>query len=307
MATHPAGINPTDLAAMKTSAMQTVGGANAGAVGQGSLLSARTGNAGTADAAIAKSGESAGQTLSKANLGTDLANQNLKQEQQNTGIKGLENLYGTNESQALGGLNASTSALKGAGEAPPNSSGSSWPSNTGWTSSTTLPVGEPAPSPARGTNGLQSRTPTKFTDSPTRAKAALGMAGHTLPPIDPGMNTPPILKPGTLAPASDAAPSLVSMPHPTPTLTAGPQPPIEAPLGTIAGDEARRSTAARPEARSGEHRQVSSKARGSGQAHPLAGEDFPAAWLKALECSETRYSSAALPGLERQASAGTEG
>lgn len=118
MATAPPGINPADMAKIQTSSMQTAGGANAGAVGQGSLLSARTKNAGTADAAIAKSGESAGQSLSKANLGTQVENQQVKQQQQQTGLKGEESLYGTNESEALGGLNASNNALKNAADTP---------------------------------------------------------------------------------------------------------------------------------------------------------------------------------------------
>lgn len=118
MATAPPGINPADMAKINTSAMQTAGGANAGAVGQGSLLAARTKNAGTADAAIAKSGEAASQNLSKANLGTQIENQQVKQGQQAEGLKGLGSLYGTNESAAVGGLNASNTALKDAGEAP---------------------------------------------------------------------------------------------------------------------------------------------------------------------------------------------
>jgi hypothetical protein len=116
MATNPQGINPADMAKIQTSNMQTAGGANAGAVGQGSLLSARTKNAGTADAAIAKSGESASQNLSKANLATQNENQQLKTQQQGEGLKGLQGLYGTNESAAVGGLNASNTALKDAGD-----------------------------------------------------------------------------------------------------------------------------------------------------------------------------------------------
>ena len=116
MATNPQGINPADMAKIQTSNMQTAGGANSGAVGQGSLLAARTKNAGTADAAIAKSGESASQNLSKANLATQNENQQVKQNQQAEGLKGLQGLYGTNESAALGGLNASNSALKGASD-----------------------------------------------------------------------------------------------------------------------------------------------------------------------------------------------
>ena len=118
MATNPQGINPADMAKIQTSNMQTAGGANAGAVGQGSLLAARTKNAGTADAAIAKSGEAASQNLSKANLATQNENQQLKQQQQQTGIKGLNSLYGTNEGAAVGGLNASNTALKNAASVP---------------------------------------------------------------------------------------------------------------------------------------------------------------------------------------------
>ena len=118
MATNPQGINPADMAKIQTSNMQTAGGANAGAVGQGSLLSARTKNAGTADAAIAKSGEAAGQNLSNANLKAQNANQQLKTEQQNTGLRGLQSLYGTNSSTELGGLNESNQALKNETQAP---------------------------------------------------------------------------------------------------------------------------------------------------------------------------------------------
>lgn len=119
MATNPQGINPADMAKIQTSNMQTAGGANAGAVGQGSLLSARTKNAGTADAAIAKSGEAASQGLSRANLAAQNENQGIKNAQQSEGLKGLQNLYGSNESAALGGLNASDAALRDAGSASP--------------------------------------------------------------------------------------------------------------------------------------------------------------------------------------------
>lgn len=118
MATAPQGINPADMAKIQTSNMQTAGGANAGAVGQGSLLAARTKNAGTADAAIAKSGEAASQNLSKANLSTQNENQQVKQQQQKEGLQGEQSLYGTNESAAVGGLNASNAALKNASTAP---------------------------------------------------------------------------------------------------------------------------------------------------------------------------------------------
>ena len=118
MATNPQGINPADMAKIQTSNMQTAGGANSGAVGQGSLLAARTKNAGTADSAIAKSGEAASQNLSKANLATQNENQQLKAKQQSEGLNGLQSLYGTNEKAALGGLDASNTALKNEATAP---------------------------------------------------------------------------------------------------------------------------------------------------------------------------------------------
>lgn len=118
MATSPQGINPADMSRIQTSNMQTAGGANAGAVGQGSLLAARTRNAGTADAAIAKSGTAASQNLSKANLATQNENQQVKEQQQGEGLKGLQSLYGTNENAAIGGLDASNTALKNASTAP---------------------------------------------------------------------------------------------------------------------------------------------------------------------------------------------
>jgi hypothetical protein len=116
MATNPQGINPADMAKIQTSNMQTAGGANSGAVGQGSLLAARTKNAGSADSAIAKSGEAASKNLSQANLATQNEDQQLKAKQQSEGLSGLQNLYGTNESAAVGGFNSSNSALKNASD-----------------------------------------------------------------------------------------------------------------------------------------------------------------------------------------------
>jgi hypothetical protein len=117
-ATAPAGIAAPDLAKMTTSAEQSAGGSNAGAVGQGSLLAARTKNAGTADAAIAKSAEKAGQTLGGENLDIQGMNTKTKLNQQQEGLSGLENLYGTNVRNEVPGLDASNTALKDEYQAP---------------------------------------------------------------------------------------------------------------------------------------------------------------------------------------------
>lgn len=118
-AAHPQGYSPTDLAMLNTSAQQSAGGSQAGAVGQGALLASRTKNAGTADAAIAKSAENAGGLLSKAALGTQEANANLKQKQQQEGLSGMQSLYGTDLSGGENALGLSNSALDIANNAKP--------------------------------------------------------------------------------------------------------------------------------------------------------------------------------------------
>jgi hypothetical protein len=105
-AAAPEGINPTDLAAMNTAAKQTAGGATAGATGRGSLLAARTRNAGGAQAAIGNAARSGAQAESQATLDTGLANQKLKQQQRSQGLSGLEGLYGEDISGTTGALGA---------------------------------------------------------------------------------------------------------------------------------------------------------------------------------------------------------
>lgn len=104
---HPAGFAPSDLSAMETGAQQSAGGSQAGAVGQGGLYAARTGNKGGAAAAIADASRGAGQQLSKNLLGIRSANANLKNEQQQAGISGLQGLTGLETgavSPALGNI-----------------------------------------------------------------------------------------------------------------------------------------------------------------------------------------------------------
>ena len=103
-AAHPSGIAPTDLASMNTATQQSAGGGQAAAVGQGALRAARTGNAGASDAAIADSARTQGQTASKAALGTQMANAELKSKQQQAGLSGLGSLYGTTSGNSVGAL-----------------------------------------------------------------------------------------------------------------------------------------------------------------------------------------------------------
>lgn len=116
-AAHPAGMAPTDIAAADTAGQQSTGGSQGAALGQGMLRAARTRNAGGADAAIGASSRAAGENLSEAALTTRLKNATLKQQQQQSGIHGLEGLFGENLTagnqalgQVAGNVNASTNA-----------------------------------------------------------------------------------------------------------------------------------------------------------------------------------------------------
>ena len=102
---NPQGLTPTQKATANTAAQQSAGGSMAGATGQGALLSQRTRNAGTADAAIAESARAAGRNLSNAALGTELEDVALKNRKQAAAKGELGSLYGMSggeANQALG-------------------------------------------------------------------------------------------------------------------------------------------------------------------------------------------------------------
>lgn len=114
---NPTGYNPSDLAAMNTEAEQSAGGTQAGAVGQGGLLAARTRNKGAAAGAIADSSRTAGQDLSRNALGISVGNARLKEQQRQAGLAGLQGLTGLETGaqnaalgQVAGDVNANTGA-----------------------------------------------------------------------------------------------------------------------------------------------------------------------------------------------------
>lgn len=120
-AANPQGIDPTTMAEMNTEALQTAGGSQAGAVGQGGLQAARTRNVGGSDAAITKSARTAGQTASQGVLGNQLASAKMKQQEMESAQGGLENLYGVNTGASVNSLgevaqnvNANENAAAGA-------------------------------------------------------------------------------------------------------------------------------------------------------------------------------------------------
>ncbi len=119
-AASPTGYTGTEKDAMNTAAQQTQGGSNAGAVGQGALLAGRTRNAGTADAAIAQSNRNASKNLSDAAVNTEVQDANLKNQNQQAGLRGLQGLYGTELGGSQQALNSSNQALNVANGAKPS-------------------------------------------------------------------------------------------------------------------------------------------------------------------------------------------
>lgn len=110
----PQGFGQEGLTAMNTASQEGVGGATAGAVGQGNLESARTRNAGgfqAADDAAAQSGQ---RQVSQNALGVQTANAGLKNAQQQAGIAGTEGLYNTDVNATNQALGLSNQALQGA-------------------------------------------------------------------------------------------------------------------------------------------------------------------------------------------------
>lgn len=114
---NPQGYAPADRTAMETGAQQSAGGSEAAAVGQGGLQAARTRNAGATGKAVSDASRGAGESLSRNLLGIRTADANLKSNQQQQGLSGLEGLTNTEtgaSNAALGNVapltNANTNA-----------------------------------------------------------------------------------------------------------------------------------------------------------------------------------------------------
>jgi hypothetical protein len=119
-AAAPSGYTPSQIASQNTAAQQSAGGTQAGAVGAGGLYSARTRNAGGAQAAIGSASRAAGANLSKAAVGTQVNNANLQQSQRQSALGGLEGLNSTELSGGENALGLSNSALTGAAQTGEN-------------------------------------------------------------------------------------------------------------------------------------------------------------------------------------------
>jgi hypothetical protein len=121
-ATNPQGFAPADLAAMNTAGQQSAGGSEAAAVGAGGLAASRTKNAGAAGSGIAAGVRAAGENLEKGALGTQIKNANVKQQQQQSALKGEEGLYGTD----IAGANAALGETAANVNANTNAEGASY-------------------------------------------------------------------------------------------------------------------------------------------------------------------------------------
>jgi hypothetical protein len=117
-----AGLPTAGTTAENTAVQQSVGGSTAGAVGQGNLEAARTRNAGAFQPSEDEAVRSGQRDLSDSALA-------VKANEVDQGQKGLSNLYGMNEAEQLGGLNASNQAVgeeTGAANAESNAANSGW-------------------------------------------------------------------------------------------------------------------------------------------------------------------------------------
>lgn len=116
---NPTGYGASGLAAMNTAAQQSAGGAVAGATGAMGRAAARTRNAGGYAAAGDEAAREGARSASQRSVEIAGSNEQLKQQQRQSALKGLQGLYGTDvgaslESMGLipGEINAGTNAAK---------------------------------------------------------------------------------------------------------------------------------------------------------------------------------------------------
>jgi hypothetical protein len=108
---NPQGFGQQTLNQIQTQGGQATAGAT-GAADEAALLNAsRTGNTAAVPGVIDQTARNAMKQQSNNVLSSDLANAQLKQEQQQEGSAGLEKMFGTDVSAALQSLGLSNSAI----------------------------------------------------------------------------------------------------------------------------------------------------------------------------------------------------
>jgi hypothetical protein len=118
-ATNPQGYGGADLAAMNTASSQSLGGSVGATTGQSNLEAARTNNAGGFQGSIASGARSAQRNLSQNAVAIQAANAQLKEQQRQTALAQLQQLYGIDRGTALNYLNSSNSALTSENQSHP--------------------------------------------------------------------------------------------------------------------------------------------------------------------------------------------
>lgn len=119
-ATNPQGMGQDALNKLRTSNMQSAGGSTGALIGQGTLEAARTRNVGGNSAALDEAARQGGRNLSASNLDTDLTNEKLKQVQQQSGLSGLQSMYGSLTADQLKALGISSDSYAQASQAYQN-------------------------------------------------------------------------------------------------------------------------------------------------------------------------------------------
>lgn len=107
---NPQGFAAPDLARMNTAVQESAGGSNAGAIGQGALLTGRTKNPGAASAAIAESTRRSGEEAQKNALGIKIRDAELKQNKRQSALQGLGAVSGTALGAVAPGVQADNAA-----------------------------------------------------------------------------------------------------------------------------------------------------------------------------------------------------
>lgn len=110
MATGDYGLTPQQKANLQTASMQSTGGAVAGAVGQGALQAARTGNAGGSAAAIDAATRAGIQQESKNALDIQNEDAQVARQNQQTGLSGISDIYKDANATGSDYLNTANSA-----------------------------------------------------------------------------------------------------------------------------------------------------------------------------------------------------
>lgn len=108
---------------MRTGGEQSQGGGVSATTGQANLEAARTRNAGGFQGAVGTANRNAQKQISEQDLQIQTNQANLQQQQRAQALQQLQQLYGVDESTALGYLNSSNSALGAENQSHPNQQG----------------------------------------------------------------------------------------------------------------------------------------------------------------------------------------